>query len=356
MPNKALSISKIVERLSGTRDLFTDTISESYVIEAGKRWLGAPGDSIWKAEVLEQHAESLAEMGYYGLAAQLATEASLQVARSDYSYTATWRNCVTDASTYWDATGRLDEKQSIFLRLSGIAMRAGKQLNLLSISTAESQYRPVWILAKDFHRASDFAQSAAIYDALHLESTAREDYYDARQAALYAAFEYAHLESWSESFDRALTAIETKRRNTAFDEVSFTAHVVAGICCLRIKPNGELKEAFRYLMAAKQILRKWKTRNSKKQDRKWLFHWIGSAYADLGHDLLIASNHGANRAMLNRVEDAYRKATDYLIKADDTRKFVGDCFAIQGAMARLLGDGERAAMLEAKAIVYGHMP
>lgn len=354
MSNKTLSISRIVERLSGTRDLFADSVSEAYVIEAGRRWLRSLGDGIWKAEVLQRHSDRLAEMGYFGLAAQIVTEASLQVARAECSYTATWRNCVTDASTYWNASGRLEEKQSVFLRLSGIAMRAGKQLNLFSFPATESQYRPIWILARDYHDASDYGQSASVYDALYLELMAHEDYYEAGRAALFAAFGYYHLGSWSQGIDRAKTAIETERKRALFDEVIFTAHAVAGICSLKMKPNGELKQAFRYLKEAKTILRKWKSRTGKKEARKWLFHWIGNAYAEFGHDLLVNSNLRANSALLHRIEDAYNKATYHFIKAGNSGEFVGECFAIQGAMARRLGDVERATILEAKAIVHGY--
>lgn len=356
MSHKTLSIDRIVERLTGTRDLFADTVAERYVVEAGKKWLESRGDGMWKAEILQQHANDLAEAGYYGLAAQLATEASLEVARRDFSYTSTWEQCVSATSVYWDASGRLDEKQSVFLRLSGIGIRAGKQLSLFSKRKRDHPYRPVWILAQDFHRDSEFAQSATVYETLFLETLAHEDYTAAGKAALNAAFEYAHLGSWSEGLDRACTAIEVATKETAYNELIFHAHVLAGICLFRMKERSKLKEALRYLVSAKRVLRKWKTRAGKKAERKLLYYSLGRAYAAHGLDLMDNPGYRANKALQYQIEYAYKQATDYLVKADDSREFIGECFAIRAAIARLLGDAERATMLEATAIAYGYAP
>lgn len=354
--SKRLTIGEIVNRLSSTQDLFAETVSESCVIDAGRRWLRSFGQDNTKVRILEEYSETLADHGYPGLAAQLMTEASLQVARMECTYTAMWRDCVTRAAEHWDNSGRLEEKRDVFLRLSGIAIRAGKQLHLFGKSGLDTRYLPVWILAKDYHRASEFDQSASIYDSLYLEAMTKEDYSGAGKASLYAAFEYVRLEFWELARDRAISSVEAKNRIDACDDFVFCSHVIAGICNLKIKPNGESKEALRCLTTAKQVLRQWKSRSSKKGEREWLFYWLGNAYAERGHELLVASRLGANRAMLHQVEDAYKNATDYFIKANDTRTFVGECFAIQGAMARLIGEVERATILEAKAIVHGYRP
>lgn len=352
MPRKKQSIRQIVDKLSRSEDLFKESISEEYVVDAVHRWLKSIKDDRTKYIVLKACADTLASKGYPHVAAAIMETAGPYFANPGNPNDQTWLESMSFASSYWLQAGNFEARQSSLLKSAGIALNVTSQRVLFADETFRDNLSPLWELANDLKRDNQYSQAAGIYDNLASDFRIASDFDWACRANMMAANSYAHAGEWVQSVERAKSVIETATSLPDTTRLLADAHLVAGIGYIQNSPEPMVVEALRYLATAKDLYDELPEVDDEDHDRVHL--WLGVAYAMQGE--LFLSDYYTNklRSYLDQADRSYSLAIAYFehMKKLPIKELGASC-ALLSIVCRELGDTARADELATKAMSYG---